>query len=210
MGRLHYAREILARLKHVGIEKVWRTVLEGALLEARAGNVIISRRVLKYLMLHVPWYGPLYLEAYRLERDAGRNSDALLIVEHGLAEIPRYGSLWFAGLRLCEGLDVSNGDHHLPLTLQMVERASSCISRELLWKLHLKAAQIQKHASFLTSEKNSVSIMQNHLQSCQRSFVWSILSCQPNLCWKVWLVRGQIEITDDRTSIARKTCSRIR
>eukprot|EP00592_Proboscia_alata_P008194 CAMPEP_0194365184 /NCGR_PEP_ID=MMETSP0174-20130528/13181_1 /TAXON_ID=216777 /ORGANISM="Proboscia alata, Strain PI-D3" /LENGTH=1805 /DNA_ID=CAMNT_0039139697 /DNA_START=381 /DNA_END=5798 /DNA_ORIENTATION=- len=204
MGRLHYAREILARLKHVGIEKVWRTVLEGALLEARAGNVIISRRVLKYLMLHVPWYGPLYLEAYRLERDACRNSDALLIVERGLAEIPRYGPLWFAGLRLCEGLDVSNGDYHLPLTLQMVERASSCISRELLWKLHLEAAQIQERASFLTSSNTSVIIMQNHLQSCRRSFVRAILSCPPNLCWKVWLASGRMELTAGRTSIARK------
>ena len=72
MNNLARARELLARLKHAGIEKVWRTVLEGALLEGRAGNHVMARRVLKYLMHHVPWYGLLYLEAYRayrLQRD---------------------------------------------------------------------------------------------------------------------------------------------
>lgn len=45
--------------------KVWRTVLEGALLEARSGNTDVARKVLKYLMTHVPWYGPIYYEAFR-------------------------------------------------------------------------------------------------------------------------------------------------
>ena len=49
------ARALLARLKHASIDKVWRTVLEGALLEARSGEVSIARKVLKYLMTHVPW-----------------------------------------------------------------------------------------------------------------------------------------------------------
>lgn len=45
--------------------QVWRTVLEGALLEARSGNTDVARKVLKYLMTHVPWYGPIYYEAFR-------------------------------------------------------------------------------------------------------------------------------------------------
>ena len=48
-----------------GIDKTWRTVLEGALLEARAGNARVARRVFKYLMQNVPWYGPIYHEARR-------------------------------------------------------------------------------------------------------------------------------------------------
>ena len=48
VGNLQGARSLLARLKHApGIEKVWRTVLEGALFEARAGNIDVARRVLK-------------------------------------------------------------------------------------------------------------------------------------------------------------------
>lgn len=48
-----------------GWTQVWRTVLEGALLEARSGNTDVARKVLKYLMTHVPWYGPIYYEAFR-------------------------------------------------------------------------------------------------------------------------------------------------
>jgi la-related protein 1 len=81
-------------------KRYWRTVLEG--VEGRAGNHAMARRVLKYLMHHVPWYGPLYLEAFRLERDLGRPEEALVIVETGLKTIPRYGPLWFGAFRLCE------------------------------------------------------------------------------------------------------------
>jgi la-related protein 1 len=41
------ARELLGRLRHVGIDKVWRTVLEGALLEARTGNSDVARKIFK-------------------------------------------------------------------------------------------------------------------------------------------------------------------
>lgn len=50
---------------HFKAHKVWKVVLEGALMEARAGNSDVARHVLKYLMAHVPWYGPVYHEAYR-------------------------------------------------------------------------------------------------------------------------------------------------
>ena len=121
MGNLSMVRSLLSRLRHVGIHKVWKTVLEGALIESRAGNVETARRVLKYLMFHVPWYGPLYLEAYRLERDQQRVNEALLIVERGLRSIPRYGPLWFGALRLCEEIDASKQCHALSTTLAMID-----------------------------------------------------------------------------------------
>ena len=56
-GRIQQARELLSRLQSVDMppEKAWRTVLEGAQMEARAGNQKIARKVFKYLMKHVPW-----------------------------------------------------------------------------------------------------------------------------------------------------------
>eukprot|EP00953_Heterococcus_sp_UTEX-ZZ885_P022305 12348-Heterococcus_DN1.PRE.1 len=48
LGNVPAARTLLSRLKHVGIEKVWRTMLEGALMEDRAGNTDIARTVLSY------------------------------------------------------------------------------------------------------------------------------------------------------------------
>ena len=45
MSDLLAARSLLARLKHVRLEKSWKTILEGALFEARAGKLSIARKV---------------------------------------------------------------------------------------------------------------------------------------------------------------------
>ena len=57
VGNLQEARRLLARLRSVGLtgERAWRTVLEGALMEARAGNQGTARNAFKFLMKHVPW-----------------------------------------------------------------------------------------------------------------------------------------------------------
>ncbi|CAM9782037.1 unnamed protein product, partial [Hapterophycus canaliculatus] len=156
-GNLDGARELLSRLKHVGIENVWRTVLEGALLEARSGNTDVARKVLKYLMTHVPWYGPIYYEAFRLEEKAEHFESALAIVQRGLQEIPRYGPLWFGAFRLSEKLDMRDAKKALAegkspyddlsnfsnrgkgkvctRAKETLEKAKDSISKELVWKV---------------------------------------------------------------------------
>jgi hypothetical protein len=47
MGSLEGARAVLARLKNLPIEKCWRSVMEGALLEARIGNINLARKIFK-------------------------------------------------------------------------------------------------------------------------------------------------------------------
>lgn len=50
MGQLDEARHLLGRLKHLPIEKYWKVMMEGALLEARAGRYrTVGREILKYL-----------------------------------------------------------------------------------------------------------------------------------------------------------------
>lgn len=193
MGNLARARELLARLKHVSIDKVWRTVLEGALLEARAGNHPMARRVLKYLMHHVPWYGPLYLEAYRLERDQGNPTDAFAVVERGLTAIPRYGPLWFGAFRLCEEIDMSRKNYELPNTMRMIERATVGISKELVWKVHLEAAQMLERAALelLGESSPTLDIL---LVPARRRISMTILTCPNNLRWKVWLAAARMEL----------------
>ena len=66
-------------------------VLESALTKARSGDVRTSRKALRYLIKHVPWYGPLYQEALRLEEKSERPHAALKIVHLGLKETPRSG-----------------------------------------------------------------------------------------------------------------------
>jgi la-related protein 1 len=203
MGNLAGARGILARLKHIGIEKVWRTVLEGALLEARAGNASTARRVLKYLMHHVPWYGPLYLEAYRLEKDQGNTMDALCIVERGLRAIPRYGPLWFGAFRVCEEIDFGKNLYHMPSTMAMIERAALSISKELVWKVHLEAAQILERASVEQLDADDLQV-DALLTPARRRCALTILTCPNNLRWKVWLAAARMELGFGNESRARR------
>lgn len=204
MGNLSRARELLSRLKHIGIEKVWRTVLEGALLEARAGNDLMARRVLKYLMHHVPWYGPLYLEAYRLEKDLGRSKEALAVVERGLTAIPRYGPLWFGAFRLCEEIDLHDHFYWLPQSTAMIDRATLSISKELIWKVHLEAAQMLERSATEYLDSRSDPTFLRVIESCRKRFSLTILSCPPNLRWKVWLAAGRMEVAAGNSDIARR------
>jgi tetratricopeptide (TPR) repeat protein len=202
MGNLSRARELLSRLKHVGIEKVWRSVLEGALLESRAGNDAMARRVLKYLMHHVPWYGPLYLEAFKLEKDLGRSRDALVVVERGLAAIPRYGPLWFGAFRLCEDLDAEEQAYRLPRSIGMIDRAILNISKELLWKVHLEAAQMLERSS--TEYMDPSSDPSQVIDMCRKRFAMTIFTCPPSLRWKVWLAAGRMEVAAGNSNVARQ------
>ena len=201
---LHRARELLASLKDFGVDKMWKVLLEGALMEARAGHICEARQILKFLMHHVPWYGPLYLEAFVLERNSDHPHDALQIVERGLKEIPRYGPLWFGAFRLCEGLDMGNNDFHLPRTLEMIERATKSISRELIWKVHLEAAQSLERAAHFATEQDKNLSLSKALSESRKRFVMTIASCPENLRWKVWLAAGRMELTAGRSLQARK------
>ena len=203
-GNICRARELLSRLKHVGIEKVWRTVLEGAMLEARAGNDVMARRVLKYLMHHVPWYGPLYLEAYKLEKDLGRSKGALAVVERGLAAIPRYGPLWFGAFRLCEELDLEDRSYRLPQSMAMIDRATLSISKELVWKVHLEAAQMLERSSTENLSSTSDPTFLQAMEMSRKRFALTMISCPPNLRWKVWLAAGRMEVAAGNSDIARR------
>lgn len=210
MGNLDGARMLLSRLKYLSIDKSWKTMLEGALLEARAGRYSLAREVLKFLTHHVPWYGPLYLAHTKLERDYGSSAEAFSIVEKGLKELPRYGPLYFQAFRLLEKEDLAHRSYDLPCTMDMVVRADS-ISRELLWKVHLEAAQMQERAAVLAveeSSKNSLKLtnqldLRTALQPTRRSYAKAIMLCPPNLSWKIWLASGRTEVSCGNTKSGR-------
>lgn len=136
LGNLENARSILARLKYISLDKAWRIMLEGSLLEARAGNVDVARRIIQvqetllnltvqYLLENTPQYGSIFLEASTLEERCGEYQRAIEIAEKGLQENPRYGPLYLTVLRLYE--KVSNGD--LTKTREVVERAIKVIPK---------------------------------------------------------------------------------
>lgn len=162
----------------------------------------MAREVLKHLTHHVPWYGPLYLAHTKLERDYGSSSEAFAIVEKGLKELPRYGPLYFQAFRLMEKEDLSQKAYDLPRTMEMVSRADS-ISRELLWKVHLEAAQMQERAALLAVEDNCKLDLRVALKATRRSYAKAIMLCPSNLSWKIWLASGRTEVSCGNTRGAR-------
>ncbi|GAM27682.1 hypothetical protein SAMD00019534_108580 [Acytostelium subglobosum LB1] len=186
MGNIDGARAMLSHLRDQSIFKTWRAVLEGGLLEARAGNVDVARKIFKYLMQHVPWYGPIYQEAYKLEERCEEYERAIAIIERGLQEDPKYGPLWFSALRLYE--KTSHG--FLQTTRNVVERARQGVSREVTWKIYFEAAQIEER-----SRNASLS---------RAAYVRCVEQCPENLQWKVWLGGSRTELNADNINVARK------
>jgi tetratricopeptide (TPR) repeat protein len=190
LGDLEGARSILASLKEVHIDKVWRTVLEGALLEARAGQLPTARRVFKYLMKHVSWYGPVYHEACRFEEKQHEFDRAVTVVDRGLQEVPKYGPLWFTALRLYERTCQGN----LTKPRDIVQRAVKAISSELVWKIHFESAQMEETAG--------------HYDRSRAAFAESVRHCPKNLRWKAWLSGARMELRAQRCEVARQLLAR--
>lgn len=201
-GHLDHSRKLLARLKDSSIEKSWKTILEGAQMEARAGRYSIAREWLKYLTHHVPWYGPLYKIHSEFERDYGDPVEAFAIVEKGLKELPRYGPLYLVAFRLLEKDDLSRKAYDLPKTMAMVSRADN-ISRELLWRVHFEAAQSQERAAVLLMGEKPKLSLKRALYATRRSYSKAIMLSPPNLVWKIWLASGRTEVSCGNTNGAR-------
>ena len=190
-GKIDEARVLLSRLKKEDKSKVWRTILEGALLESRAGRMQVARRVFKYLMAHVPWYGPIYYEAFRIEEKAGDFARAREIVKRGLKEIPMYGPLWFGAFRIGER---SGGWQ------SMVEEAIPVISKELVWKVYYEAAMISERSamSSLSLSPSQQFIPSSELSECRLYLAKAAFSCPKNFQFKVWLAGGRMEMNAGR------------
>jgi tetratricopeptide (TPR) repeat protein len=192
------ARGLLARLRNMSLEKSWKIMLEGALLESRMGNVDTARKVFKYLMQHVSRHGPIYYEAYRLEEKCEEWEQALEIVERGLEANPRYGPLWFAAFHLYEKRAYLNCGRNEPVNLDSVrdclERAVQNISKELIWKVHFEQAQIEERAQ--------------NIELSRKSYCRSVVASMSNLRWKVWLAGSRTELNQNNIATARTLLNR--
>lgn len=187
LGNTAGAHAILARLKDQPLEKTWRTILEGALFEARAGRSDVARKVFHYLMRNVPWYGPIYQEAYRFEERCEEYERAMKIVEHGLRENLKYGPLWFSALRLYEKV----AQEKLRPTLQA---ATELLLKDLKWKVYFEAAQVEDRAG--------------RLEEARRAYVRAAEFCPANLEWKVWFGGSRTELAAGNTEAARMLIER--
>ena len=209
---------MLSQLKHSSIDKVWKSVLEGSLFEARCGNIDIARKLFKYLISHVPWYGPIYYEAYRMEENEGNDDYALSIIHKGLAELPRYGPLWFGLFRIMERRDCSAEYAHWqrgarPVLRHMAaytEKAVRLISKELTWKVHFERSQCEERAAevaaagmHLHTDHTLKECKDFMLSGARVSLTKSLLTCPNNLRWRVLLVGARLELNVGNVHKAR-------
>eukprot|EP00736_Rhodelphis_marinus_P013686 Rmarinus@m.17699 len=189
-GKLPAARAVLSRLQHLSVEKAWKMILEGALMEARAGNTEMARNVFRYLTAHVSWYGPVYYEAIKFEERCENYEAALRIVEAALQKAPKYGPLWFLALRLHE--KICKGDRTRIREVQ--EQAVSCIPRELVWKVYFETAQVEERWG--------------DIEACRQLYVKCALQCPNNLRWKVWAAGARSELNHGNFEVARELVRR--
>ena len=192
IGELHAARALLGTLHRVPITQSWRTLLEGALLEARTAETRTARRVFKFLLTQAPWYGPVWHEACRFEQRCNHLSEALNVAEQGLGQLPRYGPLWFCALRLYEC--TAPKSYLMRATRSLVDRGVRHISKDLVWKLWFESAQVE--------ERN------NNLQRSRGAYVKSVATCAANLRWKVWLGGARTELCHKEFSVSQALLER--
>ena len=176
LGDLKQARALLAHARgELGdVEKGWRLVLEGAMMEARAGNTETARLVLGFLLREVPWHGPIFTEAIKLEEGSELFDKALPICKAGLKAIPRHAPLWFSAMRLHERAG------ELDCARQHVVEAISSVSRELIWKVFFEAGQMEARAGEWALARGAFNQSANH--------------CPSNLQWKVWVGSARSEL----------------
>eukprot|EP01129_Flabellula_baltica_P016799 TRINITY_DN9119_c0_g1_i1.p1 TRINITY_DN9119_c0_g1~~TRINITY_DN9119_c0_g1_i1.p1 ORF type:complete len:809 (+),score=179.45 TRINITY_DN9119_c0_g1_i1:70-2496(+) len=172
IGLIQTARSLLGNLKNVSIDRCWRIIMEGGLLEERQGQIDMARKIFKFLMNSVPTFGPIYTEAINLELRIGDYQRAMKLIQRGILKIPSYGPLWFLSLEITE---ILGGNCEI-----VANQALANLSQELTWKIHFKMAEIYLRGK---DEK-----------SCRKSFVNAVINCPPNLLWKVWLGGAQSEL----------------
>lgn len=222
------ARNMLSVLKHKPIDKIWKAMFEGALLEARAGQVQAARELFKFLMENIPWHGPIYHEAACLEERYQFEGNAIKIVRRGLEALSRYGPLWFTALRIAERIDrreeikfwhlgrapkldrlrteATKAIYGLPPT-------SNGISKELFWKVYFELSQSEERSAdiaavgLMCAPNSTVSSLAQSrdllFYDARVSLLRSLMCAQPNLRWKIWLAAARLELSANRIDRSR-------
>ncbi|CAG9336290.1 unnamed protein product [Blepharisma stoltei] len=197
-SELDAARMVLSSLKSYPLDKNWKILMEGALMEARSGSIEIARSIFNHLMAQCGNFGAIFLEAVKFEERWGKDIySALDNCEKGLARNPRYGPLWFSYLRLLDKIEFlqSQGsaaripNHEVSRRkLDLIAKGEESLTKELVWKLYLEYALGLERAG--------------KLEDCRRYMKDAVVNCPDNLRWKAWMVGARIELKAGNYKIA--------
>ena len=190
-------------------------------------------------------YGPIFYEAFRFEERTRHDKRAVRVVQRGTREISRYGPLWFGAFRIFEKLDTQSfmaaavrarhagrpvfpphqpGDW-LHDTRAAVAAAVTCISKELVWKVYFKQAEMEARAAQLATAvaapwpwapdappppdaHRAAEVAEVCLRCARAAYARSARHCQENLRWKVWLSGARMELAAGHEDVARALVAR--
>jgi len=134
----------------------------------------------------------------------------------------RYGYFHRLDMQLGQDVIASGRVHDMPRTREAISRALGSISKELIWKVHFEAAQIEERAASAAAlakvaslpaedcaAKDAVAKIRNELLGrCRKCYVDAVLSSPSNLRWKVWLAGARTELGAANTTAARALLQR--
>ena len=183
IGDVSVSRQILGSLFISNVEKNWKIILEGALMEAREGKISLARHILQNLVYVCSTFGAVYLEAIKFEEKWGKDLQyALDLCEKGLNRNLRYGPLWFSMLRILEkSLQAGANSNEIRRKQEnLLQDADSYLSKELLWKLYLDQAVYLEKA--------------NKFEASREYLKEAVYTAPDNLRWKAWVTASRVEL----------------
>lgn len=184
MGNLEGARRLIAPLRQDGdVSRVWKCVMEGAMVEARAGNTSKARSIFSSLIDRLPKQGALYAAYCKMELRIGMVQRSMSVCENGLYKCPSYGPLWFLALQLTEiqgsrsNLSIAKQETNMKI---IANRSQRCVSRHSLWRVHFYIAQAAER--------------RNQFPIARRSFTEAVNACPKHKLWSVWIATARMEL----------------
>jgi la-related protein 1 len=170
-------RQILNEMADLPVEKIWKPLIDAAMLESKCANVSVCRKIFKLLCSKLKQYGPIFLEYSKFEEKCGNIDKAFDVCEEGINNNAYYAPLWIQLIKLCGKSRKSGkyGDHS-----QLLHEALTSLSREIWSKLYMESAM-----SIECKEEISL---------CKKRLVNAFIYSPENLKWKIFILGARIEI----------------
>ncbi|GKT29890.1 Pre-mRNA-splicing factor Syf1-like protein [Aduncisulcus paluster] len=182
INNISIARSIISTCVHWPIEKLWKIFIEGANLELKYGHPHASRRILRYLIAHYPRCGPAYVDAVRVEEEHGSIDDAIMLVQEGLSNNPKYSPLWVVCMKLfTKVFHVQGHIHVLRSVIALCQREGPS---EVLWKMYFILGESLWESDSAVLREDAMFCWKKAFQCCVDGLKWKVLLLQARYIMK--------------------------
>lgn len=192
----------------------WRMVLEGAMLEWRAGRPQLAHSILRFLQVSMPGRTQPYMARAELYKKEGRFGSALQCIIAGLTYLPNAGMLWFEALQLQQQILL-----RMDTPGALVRKDSSDEGMNLMPKLKTEPEVKEKSGKSHSKSSSAASSMSDvadfsQYPSTKEAFLGdyfpkfverSLQSLSPELVWKFHLEVAQFYESAGDAKAARRS-----